>query len=60
VELAAQGITDPALVAERTGAFRATHGEALLAKCTGRPMTSRALECIRNAKTATEIDRCLY
>ena len=60
VELASQGVTDPAVVAERTTAFRAAHGEALLSKCKGRPMTTRALECIRQAKTAVDIDRCLY
>jgi hypothetical protein len=59
IELQAQRITDPKLVAERTAAARAAEGEAFAARCVGRRITRRALECVRRAATAEQVDRCL-
>lgn len=58
IELKAQRITDPKTVAERTAAARAAEGEAFAARCVGRRITKRALECVRRAGTAEQVDRC--
>jgi hypothetical protein len=59
LELAAQRITDPKLVAERTAAARAAEGETFAGHCQGRRITKAALECVRNARTSEQLDRCL-
>jgi hypothetical protein len=59
IELRAQRITDPKTVAERTAAARAAEGEAFANRCIGRRITKRALECVRRAATAEQVDRCL-
>jgi hypothetical protein len=59
IELKAQRITDPKTVAERIEAARAAEGEAFAARCQGRRITQRALECVRQATTAEQVDRCL-
>jgi hypothetical protein len=59
IELRAQHITDPKTVAERTAAARAVEGDAFANRCIGRRITKRALECVRRATTAEQVDRCL-
>jgi hypothetical protein len=59
LQLKDQNLTDPGVVAERVGAFKAARGEALIEKCLGRTMTNRALECVKKATTAEAVDRCL-
>ncbi|MFT3768028.1 MAG: hypothetical protein QM820_21470 [Minicystis sp.] len=59
IELRAQRITDPKTVAERIAAARAAEGEAFAGRCLGRRITKRALECVRRATTAEQVDRCL-
>jgi hypothetical protein len=59
LELAAQRITDPKLVAERTAAARAAEGETFAGHCQGRRITKSALECVRRATTSEQLDRCL-
>ncbi|MBK9259160.1 MAG: hypothetical protein IPM54_04930 [Polyangiaceae bacterium] len=59
IELKAQNVTDPAEVQKRTEAVRAAQGEQLLAKCIGRRVTDKAMQCVRLATTADQVDRCL-
>ncbi|MDI1446522.1 hypothetical protein [Polyangium sp. 6x1] len=59
IELAAQNVTDPAEVQKRTAAVRAARGDELVSKCVGRRITQRAMECVRKAGTAEQVDRCL-
>ena len=64
LELKAQKVTDPAEIAKRRGESLGTQGDsgkpAVLEGCVGRHITDRALACVRNADTASEItDRCL-
>jgi hypothetical protein len=59
LELKAQNVTDPAEITKRTAAVRAARGEELVAKCVGRRITQRALECVRKAGSAEQVDRCL-
>jgi hypothetical protein len=59
LELRSQNVTDPAEITKRTAAVRAARGEELVGKCVGRRITQRALECVRKASTAEQVDRCL-
>ncbi len=59
IELRAQRVTDPKLIADRTEAARAAEGEAFSGRCVGKRITNRALECVRRATTAEQLDRCL-
>ena len=64
LELKAQRITDPAEIAKRRGESLGASGDGgkpeVLSGCVGRHITDRALACVRNAETASEItDRCL-
>jgi hypothetical protein len=59
IELAAQNVTDPAEVQKRTAAVRAARGDDLVSKCVGRRITQRAMECVRKATSAEQVDRCL-
>jgi hypothetical protein len=59
IELQAQNVTDPKIIAERLDAVRAARGDELVKQCTGKRITSRALACVQAAQTATEVDRCL-
>ncbi len=59
IELHAQNVTDPAEVEKRTAAVRKARGDELVSKCVGRRITQRAMECVRRAATAAEVDRCL-
>lgn len=59
LELTAQRITDPKLVAERIAAARAVEGDTFANHCLGRRITKGALDCIHRAKTSEQLDRCL-
>jgi hypothetical protein len=54
-----QHVTDPKVIAERTAAARAAEGDAFLGRCVGKRITKRALECVRKAASAEQLDRCL-
>jgi len=59
IELRAQNVTDPKIVAERAAAVRAARGDELIEKCVGRRITDRAVACVRQANTPAEVDGCL-
>jgi hypothetical protein len=59
IELRAQAIADPALIANRTAAARASRGQELIDRCVGRRITDDAVACVRAATTADQMDRCL-
>jgi hypothetical protein len=59
LELRAQNVNDPAEIRKRTEAVRAARGEALLKHCVGRQITDRAMQCVRRATTAPQVDKCL-
>jgi hypothetical protein len=59
IELRAQRVTDPKVIAERTAAAKAAEGEAFVGRCVGKRITERALACVRRATSAEQIDRCL-
>ena len=59
IELRAQRVSDPKVIAERTAAARAAEGEAFAGRCMGRRITASALQCVRRAATAEQLDRCL-
>jgi hypothetical protein len=64
LELRAQNITDPAEVAKRKSeSLGMTDGGTntdLLKGCIGKHITDRAIGCVRDAKSASEItERCL-
>jgi hypothetical protein len=59
LELRAQNVTDPAIIAQRTEAVKAARGEELLKKCVGKRITDRALTCVSRAATPKEVDACL-
>ncbi len=59
VELRAQKITDPALIRQRIEEARKAKGNELLEACVGKRITDRAMDCVRGAKTAQDLDKCL-
>jgi hypothetical protein len=59
IELRAQRVTDPSVIAERTAAARAAEGAAFTTRCIGKRVTTRAQDCMRRATTAEQLDRCL-
>jgi len=59
LELRAQNVNDPALIAQRTAAVKAARGDELLKRCIGKRITSRALECVQRAATPRDVDKCL-
>lgn len=59
LELRAHDITDPELVASRVEQVRLARGDELIDACVGRKITQRALECVKNAPTGDELDKCL-
>jgi hypothetical protein len=64
LELKAQKITDPAEIAKRKGESLGVSNDSgrpdALQGCVGRHITDRALACVRNAETASDItERCL-
>jgi hypothetical protein len=60
IELRGQNVTDPATIAERTAAARATPKVVeFSAQCLGKRITQSALDCVRKATTAEQFDHCL-
>jgi hypothetical protein len=59
IELRAQNISDAKTIAERTAAVKAARGEDLIRQCVGKRITTRAMDCVRRANSAVEVDRCL-
>jgi hypothetical protein len=59
IELRSQNVTDAKTIADRTAAVRAARGDELIAQCVGKRITSRALECVKRAGSASEVDHCL-
>lgn len=59
LELRAQNVTDPAVIAQRIEAVKAARGDELLKKCVGKRITDRALACVARAATPKEVDACL-
>ncbi|AUX25570.1 hypothetical protein SOCEGT47_061180 [Sorangium cellulosum] len=59
IELRAQNVVDPKIVAERTAAVREARGKELIDRCVGRRITDAALACVRQATTPEQVDRCL-
>lgn len=58
VKLAADGMTDPALVQKRKEELRASLREDI-DKCVGKRVTDGMLTCVKGAATASEIDKCM-
>lgn len=59
IELRAQDIVDPADIERRVAEAKAAKGEALMKDCVGKRITDSAMECVRAAQTADELDACL-
>ncbi len=59
IELRAQDISDPAQIEERIAEAKAAKGEALMKDCVGKRITDSAMQCVRGAETADELDACL-
>jgi hypothetical protein len=59
IELREQNVTDPAEISRRTEEARTARGDKLIENCLGKRVTNRAMECVRGAGTAHELDRCL-
>ena len=60
LELTAQGLTDPALVAQKKAEMPAEKQEELLQRCIGRRITNKATACMGAATTYDEIENsCL-
>jgi hypothetical protein len=59
LELRAQNVTDPAIIAQRIEAVKAARGEELLRHCVGKRITDRALACVARAASPKEVDECL-
>ena len=59
IELRAQNVTDPKVIGERTLAVRKAKGEEFFARCVGKRITTRAVECVQKAATPAEVDQCL-
>ncbi len=60
IELRSQRVTDPEVVRQRTEEAWAAKGEELVGMCVGRRITDRAMQCVRQAQTAEQLDDCLY
>jgi hypothetical protein len=57
IELTALSVTDPKVIAERKAEMRKDLKDDLRA-CPGKRVTDAMLECVRTAKTNTELDKC--
>lgn len=55
LELAANHVSDPALVSAQVAATKASFRERTLKECVGRQISDSAMECIGRAKTTDEI-----
>jgi hypothetical protein len=59
LELEKRNPTDTAVVEEEVEATQQSLRESTMKDCVGKRITSRAMECVRNAKTSKEIiDDC--
>jgi hypothetical protein len=59
LELHAQNVNDPAVIAQRIEAVKTTKGPELLKRCVGKRITDKALACVARATAPREVDRCL-
>lgn len=60
LELQANKITDPALVQAQVAATKSNFRERAQKECVGRQLSRQAMDCIKTAKTPTEIlSECL-
>lgn len=59
LELRAQRVTDPQIIAERTKAVEAARGDELRKKCVGKRITDSALRCVAQSTNPKEFDKCL-
>jgi hypothetical protein len=59
IELELQNLSDPEIIKQRIETARVDKGEELMRQCVGRRITDRAMRCVREAKTAKELDTCL-
>lgn len=59
IELRAQNVQDPKEIATRIEAVRKARGEEIVGKCVGRRITERAMQCVRQASSAAQVDKCL-
>lgn len=59
LELHAQNVTDPAIIAQRIEAVKTARGKELLERCVGKRITERALACVGRAASPQEVDACL-
>jgi hypothetical protein len=59
IELEAQGVRDPTEVDRRIEEARVAKGDELLKKCVGQRITERSMRCVRGAKSAEDIEKCL-
>jgi hypothetical protein len=59
IELRAQKVTDAKTISDRTAAARTADGDAFAGRCVGKRITQGALDCVRRATTAEQVDHCL-
>ena len=59
LELKAQNVSDPTIIAQRIEAVKQARGEELLKRCVGKRITDRAVLCVSKAQTPKEVDKCL-
>ena len=59
LELHAQNVKDPAIIAERVAAVKTARGDELRKRCVGKRITDRAVACVQRAQTPKEVDACL-
>ena len=59
LELKAQNVSNPEEISRRVEEARVARGEELTRECVGNRITDAAMECVRGAQTAEELDGCL-
>jgi hypothetical protein len=59
IELRSQNVTDAAEIERRTNDARIARGDKLIEECVGKRVTNKAMDCVRTAATADELDKCL-
>jgi hypothetical protein len=59
IALKSKNVTDPAAIERYVAEARAAKGQEMLDQCVGKRITNKALQCVRNAETSIELDRCL-
>ena len=58
IELRAQKVTDPAVIAKRQAEMRSDYKEDVKT-CLGKRVTDAIIACIKGAQTDDELDKCL-